>query len=292
MLYTIQNDLLAVTCSETGAELQAVQDRKLGDAHRLWQSGADSWKDRAPLLFPFCGRLKDNRFTENGVEYHCGIHGFAKDLPHTLLKQTGDSLAFTLHSSEETRCCYPWDFRIDTLYRLEGNRLIWTVDVYNPGPSKLPFSIGFHPGYAYPFSAGLSPEGYQLRFEQPESPTRLCHDENGNLTGKEIVLWNKEAVIPLDYPLLPESFILTGIRSEYVQLEERATGRYTRVYLGGAPNLTFWEKPGARHFVCMEPWFGAPDAANSNGCFWDKRDLIVLEPNESKRFPHIMEFGL
>ena len=46
----------------------------------------------APILFPYCGRLKGGAFTHNGVSYEGGQHGFARDMEHALVEQSGDSV--------------------------------------------------------------------------------------------------------------------------------------------------------------------------------------------------------
>ena len=59
MIYEIKSDLLTVQINDAGAELHSV---KGNDGHEyIWQGDERYWKDRAPLLFPTCGRLLENK---------------------------------------------------------------------------------------------------------------------------------------------------------------------------------------------------------------------------------------
>ena len=58
MIYTISNDKLCVKISDFGAELQSVTDLADGCEY-IWQGDAKYWDDRAPTLFPICGRFTE-----------------------------------------------------------------------------------------------------------------------------------------------------------------------------------------------------------------------------------------
>lgn len=66
MIDTISNSRLSVSVSDYGAELQSV---KLDGVERLWQGDPVVWDGRAPVLFPFVGRIKNGEYTYNGVTY-------------------------------------------------------------------------------------------------------------------------------------------------------------------------------------------------------------------------------
>ena len=66
MLYTLKNDRMTVTVNSRGAELWSlVRD---GNEY-LWQGDERYWSDRAPVLFPICGRLYDGKYRYAGKEY-------------------------------------------------------------------------------------------------------------------------------------------------------------------------------------------------------------------------------
>lgn len=62
--------------AEQGAELCSVVKKETGE-EMLWQADPAVWNRHAPILFPYCGRLKGGAFTHNGVSYEGGQHGFA-----------------------------------------------------------------------------------------------------------------------------------------------------------------------------------------------------------------------
>ena len=55
MLYEISNERLTVSIDSVGAELFAITDRR--GTQYLWQGNPAWWNDRAPVLFPYVGRL-------------------------------------------------------------------------------------------------------------------------------------------------------------------------------------------------------------------------------------------
>ena len=75
MIHTIQNQHLSVSIDSYGAQLMSIRS---GSTEYLWQGDPTYWKDRAPVLFPICGRLYGGKYTYRGVDYQMNIHGFAR----------------------------------------------------------------------------------------------------------------------------------------------------------------------------------------------------------------------
>ena len=71
---TIKNNELTVEISSLGAELQSV---KYNDKEYLWHGDPAVWGKRAPVLFPICGGLKENKYVYEGKEYTLFKHGFS-----------------------------------------------------------------------------------------------------------------------------------------------------------------------------------------------------------------------
>lgn len=290
MIYSIENDFLKVEVNDNGAELWNIFDKQNGGMPRLWQ-GEKVWNERSPLLFPYIGCLKDGRFIEGDVTYEGAPHGFAKNMKHQLKVQEADRLVFVLASSEETLKKYPWKFELETEYRVDGNQVIWTARVTNTDEKKMPFGIGIHTGYMCPFDESHSAYDYVIRFAEKENAVHLRHNENGNLTGEEIPFLQNEDVLTLDHPQLPGSFMLGNVKSDYIQIEETATGRYSRVYLKGAPVVAFWSQPNNAEYVCIQPWYSAPDRADSDNHLWSKRAVQTAEPGETREYSQVIELG-
>ena len=66
MEYLLENEFLQVRVSSLGAELVSVKAKHDG-RELLWQADSAVWGRHAPILFPYCGRLKDGAFVHKGV---------------------------------------------------------------------------------------------------------------------------------------------------------------------------------------------------------------------------------
>ena len=122
MISIIENNLLRVTINSFGAELQSIY-RKDKDTEYQWQGDPTFWSDRAPNLFPICGRLVEGKYTYDGATYEMDIHGFAKDMEWEVIHQTPDSLTLQLQSTPRTLIAYPWAFSLEMVYTLTDNTL-------------------------------------------------------------------------------------------------------------------------------------------------------------------------
>ena len=78
MIYTIQNESLTVRVEDLGAQLSSIQPPD--GTEYLWQGDPDIWARRAPILFPFIGRLRENTYCLDGLPYAISTHGFARDM--------------------------------------------------------------------------------------------------------------------------------------------------------------------------------------------------------------------
>ena len=76
MVHSIKNKFLEVQINETGAELMAIT--AADGTEYLWSGDKTYWGGHAPILFPYVGRLTDNRYTYCGKEYQMNRHGFAR----------------------------------------------------------------------------------------------------------------------------------------------------------------------------------------------------------------------
>jgi galactose mutarotase-like enzyme len=61
------------------------------------------------------------------------------------------------------------------------------------------------------------------------------------------------------------------------------TGQRIVVNTGGAPHLGLWAKPGA-HYVCIEPWWGVDDDAQTPLTLAEKPAIQHLAPQNEQRF--------
>ena len=134
MRYTIENEFIRLTIDSLGAEMVSAVDRATG-SEMIWCADPAVWNRHAPILFPYAGKLTGGHFkAADGKLYEGKQHGFARDMEHTLLIQTGHELTFELASSDKTRAIWPYDFALRTTFTLEGRHVRHTVSVRNAEP--------------------------------------------------------------------------------------------------------------------------------------------------------------
>lgn len=110
MRHTIENEFLTVTVDTKGAELVSVVDKATG-AEMMWDGQKDVWPRRAPILFPYCGKLNGGHYTLDGQTYEGGQHGFGRDFEHEFVGAENGAMRFVLRANEETRKSCPGTLR-------------------------------------------------------------------------------------------------------------------------------------------------------------------------------------
>ena len=269
---TISNNMIEVTISTFGAELQSM--KKNGEEY-LWDGNPEVWSGRAPILFPICGGLKDDKYIFEGREYTLPKHGFAKLSEFEVVSTEKEKAVFLLKSSPETLKCYPFEFELCVTYCLDRDTLKIDYTVSNKGQGDMYFAIGAHEAYACP--EGI--EDYSVIFEKEEIfESNVLH---GNLLGHEtIVLGKNTCELPLKYEYFAidaQNFL--NLKSRKATLKNRKTGKSIEVCFDGLDYFLLWTKPTGR-YICLEPWTGVPDFVDSDYDFTHKKGIIKLASGE------------
>lgn len=257
MLKTIQNEKIALTVDTLGAQMMSI--RATDGTEYLWQGDPKYWGDRAPVLFPFIGRLKDKQYSLHGKTYSLGIHGFAKVSEFRCAAESDDRLVLELPSDDRTRAAYPFDFLFTVEYALKESQIEITYRVRNNGSETMPFALGGHPGFRVPLTEGECFEDYALVFSEPCEPDRIDFTENVLLSGQSerFPLQNGQR-IALDHSLFDEDAIILKNVCREVTLQGSA-GRGVRVSYPELPYIGFWHMPKTdAPYVCIEPWSSLP----------------------------------
>ena len=130
----LENDFIAIEVSTFGAELQSIRDKATGFEY-LWYGDKTYWGRRSPVLFPIVGKVWEGRMRYQGAEYQLSQHGFARDCEFEPIDvfdlnkkfnycfSASKVLAFVLHSNEDTRKLYPFDFSLYIAYQLNGREV-------------------------------------------------------------------------------------------------------------------------------------------------------------------------
>ena len=135
----------------------------------LWSGDPAFWPQVSPILFPVVGWTRNGEMRIKGKTYPLGLHGFAARQEFEVLGQAADRASFRLRHNEETRALYPFEFELLVEYRLAETSLEAAFTVRNPGIEPLPYALGLHPGFAWPFAGGRA-EAHRIVFAGEVSP--------------------------------------------------------------------------------------------------------------------------
>jgi galactose mutarotase-like enzyme len=285
---TIASNFLTAEITPHGAELLSLIDSE----GRQFMTDADPayWTGHAPVLFPIVGRVNNDRYRLDGVEYEMPKHGFARRSDFKVVQSDTDSVTFRLTDSEASRPHYPFAFALEMAFSVNERTLSMTATVRNTGDVSMPASFGFHPAFAWPLPYGGSKEEHLVRFE---------HDEPGAL--KEIspdgLIAAAQRVTPVAGNVLHlEDALFTNDALVWDELASR------RLHYGvpGKPGLDIsfpdteklgiWMKPGAR-YLCIEPWAGIADPEGYSGDFTEKPGIFEIASGGERRFRMAVTIG-
>lgn len=223
-----------------------------------------------PILFPICGNLPDNQYLWQGQPYSLKQHGFARDLPWTVVNQsTQDEASLTLElvSTEHTRQLYPFDFQLLFTYRLQGDRLVLQQRYINRSAQPMPFSAGFHPYFAVQDKRQLSLQIPSSEFQ--DQRTKTVHSFSGQF----------------DFEQDEIDVAFRDLSSPVATVAD--SGRSQRLILSFSPEfsmLVFWTLK-EKDFYCLEPWSAGRNAMNTG----DR--LIHLAPAQSLGLEFSLQVG-
>lgn len=284
MIHSLESDLLSIDISSQGAELMSIFSKKTKTEY-LWQGDADIWPQRAPVLFPFVGRLKDGQYTYAGKTYKMPIHGFASNSEFSTSGISENNIVFTLEDSKETRAIYPFSFTFRVMFIVKWNTLETIYQVVNKTNGPMYFSFGSHEGFRCPRQEGESFDDYYLEFDHDNFYNSLVILDSGLQRDSFTVLENAKR-IPLSYGLFKQdSIVFAGVPSGKVILGSHKNPARIEMAYDNAPNLVLWTQQNAP-YICIEPWCGLPDFADSDGELVNKEGIIALEKGETFNWRH------
>ncbi len=188
-----------------------------------------------PILFPFAGRLPDDRFLPAGTTMK--QHGFGRNLPWARVEDAtagGDTLRLRLEASAITREPYPYEFAAEHTVRLLPRGAELELFVENRGDRPLPCAPGWHPYFSCP-----ADRKREVTADVAGIADRLTDD----------------AELDFGVPAPPSGrarFVLPGL------------GRLSLEFSPEMRHLQVWSLPG-KPFICLEPFYGPPGTVNGAG---------------------------
>ncbi len=294
-LITIQNDYLQVTISTYGAEVHSI--KYLGE-EKLWNADPKVWDCHSPVLFPICGRLKDNFYTYEGVRYEMKIHGFAWKSEFELISHEKTSATFLLTSNEETKKSYPFDFAFKVMYKLSGESMQTYYIVENTDNKPIYYNVGSHEAYKI---NGKELENHSILFEKGETvrATTIVEGliidniydlptQNGNFPLRK-AYFDSKSIMPNGLPS-GDSVIIESIPSKNATLLHN-NEPILSTYYNDFENLVMWTIIDA-DFLAIEAWNGVDDYYDTcTQVLQEKKGIEKLEKGEMKTFYHSVTFN-
>ena len=313
MRYILENEKLRVEIDSFGAEIKSVIS-KADQREYMWCGDKKYWTRTSPVLFPFVGSLKNKEYVAKGKTYPMGQHGFARDMEHELLRQSDDTIWFSLKSNEETLAKYPYAFQLRIGYQLTEQcvKVLWEVE--NTGNEILPFSIGAHPAFNCPMGEQESKAGYRISFgrfaEQPKNtacntiidsnatllPVDVIHHhgntrDTGLAVTEDLELTLQDGMCDITEGFFDRcTYMIEGNQANCVSLIDPEGNEYVKV-LFDTPLFAIWspEEKNAP-FVCIEPWYGRCDHVDFRGEISDREFTNFLEPGRTFHGEYVMMF--
>lgn len=279
-MVNIGNEILEVSIDPKGAELQQLLNKKDRISY-LWKGDPAYWGKFSPVLFPVVGTLKNNSYTYNGKDYTLARHGFARDKIFEVEEHSADRAIFLLKNNAETILVFPFFFEFRLIYQVTGNSLSLTYDVRNPAEKDLLFSVGGHPAFAIPLTAGTSYSDYYLLFEKKENAVRWPISPEGCLQIEPVpLLENTDRLLLTKELFHQDALVIKRLSSGKVSLKCDHHIHGWTFDFGEFPYLGIWASKDA-DFVCIEPWCGVADSVDHNGLLEQKEGIIRLKPANS-----------
>ena len=276
MIYTIQNQQLAVAVDTLGAQLMSI--RRDGCEY-LWQGDPAYWSERAPVLFPVIGRLEGQQYMLDGQRYPMPIHGFARQMDFALERHTADALVLSLRSAPETRAVYPFDFVLEITYRLLDSVLSVASRVTNSSAGPMHFALGGHPGFRVPLERGETFADYYLEFDREASPERIGFTADTVLVSGERSPYPLAdgKYIPLRHDLFDSDAVILRGMAPGLALKSRRSRRSVTLSCPDAAFLGLWHSPHTEApFLCLEPWTSLPGRSGVTEDIARREDFIHL----------------
>ncbi len=295
----IHNDHLAVDIAPRGAEVLSMRTLRDRQEH-AWHGDPTYWHGHAPILFPITGGMWNSTCRIHGRQYTIPKHGFARLRNWDVLDQGADNLSLAIESTDLEEQLYPWRYRLQVHYRLDGAALNAKFTVRNLNfDERMPFQLGGHPSFVLPDWRPTDQriQGF-LRLETAREDgvlpeTMLRAGRQGCIEPNRVpVPWASEGLLGemlADLaPLIPicvdtfahEALIFDSGQVSAIEVLDLSGHRVARVS-SDAPTWLVWQPQGLHApFLCVEPWYGLPDPIEFNGNIWERPFLQILAPSE------------
>ncbi len=276
---------------DKGAELISFQT----DKEYLWQADPAHWAGYSPVLFPNPSVLMNDTIRIAGKPYKLKKHGFVRGKQFSVTEKSDSSITMRYASSEETLRMYPFQFVLYVTHSIRENGFVTSYRVENADTNTMYFCIGGHPSFNCPMNEGENFEDYDLRFSEVEN-AYAYYTNQGKYMDRDLYwhrLQNSDTWQLKHSDFDEDSSIFENLKSQYVSLVHRHTGKGIRLHIGNFPALVVWKTAKTdAPFLCIEPWQGIPAVKGESGNFEEKDYAIRLAPGEHYESSFAMDLVL
>jgi galactose mutarotase-like enzyme len=281
----IMTDIVRLICGNDVADVHPLGAEaiawKVKGNNLLWTADPGIWPRTSPVLFPIVGRARNGYISVGGRSYPMGIHGFAASSLFAVIDRTKDSVLLRLVDNDTTRAAFPFPFRLDIGYRLAPGSLTVSFLVGNPGTAPLPYALGLHPGFVWPFTTGER-DDYRIEFEHAEPAEVPVITSEGLFSSKPRPVPMNGRSLQLSGDLMArEALCFLGARSRWIRFVA-PDGAAIRMETENFSHFALWSRPGAP-FLSMEGWTGHGDPDGFQGDISEKPSMRLLAPGAVER---------
>lgn len=285
----LENDVVKIEVSPIGAELQSLYSR-VTNMEYLWQPGYDIWPHHSMLLFPNPGRIAGDRVVIGGKVYPATMHGFANDMKFEVVEADETHILFQISATEETRKSFPYEFRLQVEFSLENEVVVQKFRVINDDSKRVYFSLGAHPGFYCPIHIDETGDDYFFEFDSPQYIHDLELQEGTRLlTGeKSPWMWGETEKYIGEHFFDMGPRLLEGVKANFVTMKSKHSGHFVELGIKDFPYMCLWGVGQKMSIMCIEPWCGVSDLANTDHV-WEKK-LGIEAVDVGEVFERIITF--
>ena len=277
----LEDSFLKIEVSSLGAELTSLYSKKT-EIEYLWQPGYDIWPHHSMLLFPNPGRISGDRTIIGNKIYPATMHGFANDMNFEIVESCKERLLLEISQTEETLKSFPYKFRLQVEFLLDGEIVYQKFKVINEDSKTIYFSLGAHPGFYCPIIPNESVDDYVLEFNSPQNINSLeLEDGTRLLTGKRIKYLNNETTIKIGDRFFDNGPILfDGVNAKLIKMKSNRTGHFVELGINDFPYMCLWGVGTRMSIMCIEPWCGTTDLADTDHIWENKLGIESVKVGE------------
>ena len=261
----------------------------VGGRELLWHGDPAHWNRSAPILFPVVGASRGGVVRVGGASYPMPQHGFARDGLFEVVEHASDAVRLRLADGPETRRHDPYAFALEVQVALSAEALRLAFSLRNTGEEVLPYALGFHPGFAWPFDAARR-DGHAVVFAAPERPEVPLLTPDGLLRRQTRRIAFDGTRLPLTPELFEEgALVFLGAASRALRFTS-PSGAAITLAAEDFPHLAVWTKPAAP-FVSLECWTGHADWEDAQADLAERASMRLLAPGCAARHAATMAYA-